>query len=97
MRTVTTITNRKDLNAPERPKEEDAKDQGHEHEDREEDDVIKEILQDPAKFEELLKEREKPPMKTVKKHRPRQYLRGKARAYEPANRRKTMTSLEEVL
>ena len=35
--------------------------------DRVEDDVMEEILQDPAKFEELLKEREKPPVKPVKK------------------------------
>ena len=35
--------------------------------DRVEDDVMKEILQEPAKFEELLKEREQPPVKAVKK------------------------------
>ena len=36
--------------------------------DRVEDDVMEEILQDPAKFEELLKEREQPPRpKPVKK------------------------------
>jgi hypothetical protein len=32
-----------------------------------EDDVMEEILQDPARFEELLREREKPPAKPVKK------------------------------
>ena len=31
------------------------------------DDVMEEILQDPTKFEELLKEREQPPVKPVKK------------------------------
>jgi len=35
--------------------------------DRVEDDVMEEILQDPARFEELLREREKPPAKPVKK------------------------------
>ena len=36
--------------------------------DRVEDEVMEEILQDPAKFEELLKEREQPPRpKPVKK------------------------------
>ena len=32
--------------------------------DRVEDDVMEEILYDPAKFEELLKEREKPPVRS---------------------------------
>jgi len=35
--------------------------------DRVADDVMEEILQDPAKFEELLREREKPPVQAVKK------------------------------
>ena len=35
--------------------------------DRVEDDVMEENLQDPAKFEELLKEREHPPVKPVRK------------------------------
>ena len=35
--------------------------------DRVEDDVMEGILQDPEKFEELLKEREKPPFKANKK------------------------------
>ena len=35
--------------------------------DRVEDDLMEEILQDPAKFEELLKEREQPAVKVVKK------------------------------
>ena len=35
--------------------------------DRVEDEVMEEILQDPAKFEELLKEREKQTVKVVKK------------------------------
>ena len=35
--------------------------------DRVEDDLMEEILQDPARFEELLREREKPPAKPVKK------------------------------
>jgi len=35
--------------------------------DRLEDDVMEEILQDPVKYEELLKEREKPPVNAVKK------------------------------
>jgi len=35
--------------------------------DRVEDDVMEEILQDPARFEELLREREKPPVKPEKK------------------------------
>ena len=34
-----------------------------------EDDVMEEILQDPARFEELLREREKPPFKAVKNKR----------------------------
>ena len=35
--------------------------------DRVEDELMEEILQDPAKFEELLKEREQPAVKVVKK------------------------------
>jgi hypothetical protein len=61
--TQKTFPHLKDINAHTRHKQE----QSVSNKDRVEDDVMEEILQDPAKFEALLRQREKPPTKPVRK------------------------------